>query len=40
MAAGPGDSIVLEEELDPNYEPTQDEILEYARWLGFALPGM
>lgn len=34
-ATGPGgDSIVLEEEVDPNYEPSQDEILEYARWLG------
>eukprot|EP00854_Cymbomonas_tetramitiformis_P001843 gene1843-2514_t len=32
--APPGESIVLEEEIDENYEPTQDEILEYARWLG------
>ena len=29
-----GDSIILEEEVDPSYEPTQDEVLEYARWLG------
>jgi centrosomal protein CEP164 len=29
-----GDSIILEEEVDPAYEPTQDEVLEYARWLG------
>ena len=29
-----GDSIVLEEEIDPNYKPTEDEVLEYARWLG------
>ena len=29
-----GDSIVLEEEIDPSYEPTSDEILEYAKWLG------
>lgn len=28
------DSIVLEEELDPDYEPTDDEIKEYAKWLG------
>lgn len=30
-----GDSIVLEEEIDPNYEPSEEEILEYAKWLGF-----
>ena len=29
-----GDSIVLEEEIDPNYKPTDAEVLEYARWLG------
>eukprot|EP00948_MAST-09A_sp_MAST-9A-sp1_P001579 g1579.t1 len=29
-----GDSIVLEEEIDPNYEPTQEEVVEYAKWLG------
>jgi centrosomal protein CEP164 len=29
-----GDSVVLEEELPENYEPTEDEILEYASWLG------
>ena len=29
-----GDSIVLEEEIDPNYTPTESEILEYAKWLG------
>lgn len=29
-----GDSIVLEEEIDPSYEPTQEEVLEYAKWLG------
>lgn len=28
------DSEVLEEEIDPNYEPTEDEVLEYAQWLG------
>ena len=26
--------IILEEEIDPNYVPTEDEILEYAKWLG------
>ncbi|EER08379.1 glutamic acid-rich protein precursor, putative [Perkinsus marinus ATCC 50983] len=26
--------IVLEEEVDENYEPTQEEILEYAEWIG------
>ena len=29
-----GESIVLEEEIDPNYEPTPEEVEEYARWLG------
>ena len=29
-----GDSIVLKEEIDPNYTPTESEILEYAKWLG------
>jgi centrosomal protein CEP164 len=32
-----GDSIVLEEEIDPNYEPTEKEVLEYASWLGMDL---
>ena len=27
-------SVILEEEIDPNYEPTEEEILEYASWLG------
>lgn len=31
------DSIVLEEEIDPNYEPTEREVLEYATWLGMDL---
>jgi len=30
-----GDSVVLEEEVDPSYEPTEEEIIEYAKWLGF-----
>ena len=34
MSAAAGDSVVLEEELPENYEPTEDEILEYASWLG------
>jgi centrosomal protein CEP164 len=33
-AAAAGDSVVLEEELPENYEPTEEEILEYASWLG------
>ncbi|OQS00825.1 glutamic acid-rich protein precursor, partial [Achlya hypogyna] len=37
MDGGAGDSIVLEEEIDPNYEPTEDEVLEYAKWLGMDL---
>jgi len=28
------ESVVLEEELPDDYEPTADEILEYAKWLG------
>lgn len=32
--SAPADSVVLEEEIDENYEPTQDEITEYATWLG------
>jgi hypothetical protein len=28
------ESIVLEEELPEDYEPTEEEILEYAKWLG------
>ncbi len=34
MQAAGGDSIVLEEEVDPFYEPSEQEVLEYARWLG------
>jgi len=26
------------QELDPNYEPTQEEVEEYAKWLGMQLP--
>jgi len=28
------ESVVLEDVIDENYEPTEDEILEYAKWLG------
>lgn len=28
------DSLILEEEIDENYEPSQEEILEYAKFLG------
>ncbi|DBA00884.1 TPA: hypothetical protein N0F65_008527 [Lagenidium giganteum] len=37
MDGGQADSIVLEEEIDPNYEPTEKEVLEYATWLGMDL---
>eukprot|EP00955_Chlamydomonas_euryale_P107253 365752-Chlamydomonas_euryale.AAC.1 len=33
-AMHPMPQIVLEEEVDENYEPTEQEILEYAQWLG------
>lgn len=29
-----GENLVLEEEMDENYEPTEEEIAEYAEWLG------
>ncbi|EFJ05877.1 hypothetical protein SELMODRAFT_96309 [Selaginella moellendorffii] len=32
------DSMVLEEELDSSYEATDEEVAEYAMWLGFDLP--
>lgn len=37
------DSVILEEEIDENYEPTEEgriytEIEEYAQWLGMKLP--
>ncbi|CAM9940375.1 unnamed protein product [Scytosiphon promiscuus] len=32
-----GDSIVLEEEIDQNYVPSEDEVREYAKWLGMEL---
>jgi hypothetical protein len=33
------DSIVLEEEIDPNYVPSEAEVIEYAKWLGMDLEG-
>ena len=34
---GATDSIILEEEIDPNYVPSEDEVIEYAKWLGMDL---
>ena len=31
------DSVVLEEEIDPNYVPSEAEVVEYAKWLGMDL---
>lgn len=31
------DSIILEEEIDPNYVPSEAEVIEYAKWLGMDL---
>jgi len=36
-SAKPSDSIILEEEIDPNYVPTEAEVVEYATWLGMDL---
>ena len=32
------ESVVLEEDIDPNYEPTEEELREYAEILGLVLP--
>ena len=32
------ESVVLEEDIDPNYEPTNEELNEYAESLGLRLP--
>lgn len=32
-------STILETHQDPNYEPSQTEIVEYGKWLGMELPG-
>ena len=37
MSGAPMDSIILEEEIDPDYEPTKDEVEEYAKWIGMDL---
>lgn len=29
--------MVLEEEIDPNYVPGEEEVIEYAKWLGMDL---
>ncbi|KNC55512.1 uncharacterized protein AMSG_01776 [Thecamonas trahens ATCC 50062] len=36
-SASAGESIILEEEYDENYQPTKEEIVEYANWLGMDL---
>lgn len=33
-----GDSVVLEELIDSNCEPTSEEVEEYAKWIGLELP--
>eukprot|EP01043_Picozoa_sp_COSAG02_P066478 COSAG02_NODE_10363_length_1958_cov_370.780263_2_plen_179_part_01 len=37
VSAKSGESTVLEETIDENYEPTVEEIAEYAKWLGMDL---
>eukprot|EP00249_Psilotum_nudum_P012512 c23825_g1_i3 orf=282-740(+) len=37
MAQAPQDTV-LEEEIDETYYPTEEELLEYATWLGIDLP--
>ena len=34
----PEDEVVLEEDIDEDYEPTPEEIQEYAEWLGMKSP--
>jgi hypothetical protein len=34
-----GESIILEEDMDENYEPSPHEISEYAEWLGMDARG-
>lgn len=33
-----GKSVILEEDIDPNYVPTREEIVDYAQFLGMELP--
>ena len=35
-----GGSVILEEDIDENYEPTAAEIEEYSQWLGMTSPKM
>ena len=37
MSEQPTDTIVMEEEIDPNYVPSEQEVIEYATWLGMDL---
>lgn len=30
--------MILEEEIDENFEPTEEEVIEYALWMGMKLP--
>lgn len=32
------ESMILDEEIDENFDPTEEEIMDYARFLGFDLP--
>jgi centrosomal protein CEP164 len=36
-SVGNVDSIILEEEIDPSYVPSEAEVVEYAKWLGMDL---
>ena len=31
------DSVIMEEEIDSNYVPGEEEVIEYAKWLGMEL---
>lgn len=31
------DSVVMDEEIDPDYVPGEEEVVEYAQWLGMDL---
>jgi hypothetical protein len=37
MSSSSAQDVVMEEEVDPNYEPNDHEIAEYAKWLGMDL---
>ncbi|KAG0572544.1 hypothetical protein KC19_VG104200 [Ceratodon purpureus] len=38
MAILPTNNVVLEEEIDDKFEPSEEELMEYVRWLGMSLP--